>query len=227
MESLYGELKVEIFRYVFTPMSLVLLNRNWYSMSQDPHARAEWIIYKGSCNDLELFHYLTAGAFTINDAPAILTGHLKFIEDLIINKKFIPFPPRPVYNSYSGGVAENYLSRNGYENNRQINLISRAILIHLIILWKKIMKYVDLVVEVTLLVCFPSNPPNNWFDKCNKKLEINSSIDITWDEKWGLLGKKLKYDIIEYIEAFGGRVDILPPYSLDFNPIETCFSDIF
>lgn len=46
MESLYGELKVEIFRYVFTPMSLVLLNRNWYSMSQDPHARAEWIIYK-------------------------------------------------------------------------------------------------------------------------------------------------------------------------------------
>lgn len=24
------------------------------------------------------------------------------------------------------------------------------------------MKYVDLVVEDTLLVCFPSNPPNNW-----------------------------------------------------------------
>ncbi|PKK77947.1 hypothetical protein RhiirC2_770748 [Rhizophagus irregularis] len=51
MESLYGELKVEIFRYVFTPMSLVLLNRNWYSMSQDPHARAEWIIYKNATND--------------------------------------------------------------------------------------------------------------------------------------------------------------------------------
>src|SRR5437763_920384 len=27
-------------------MSLVLLNRNWYSTSQDPHTRAEWLIYK-------------------------------------------------------------------------------------------------------------------------------------------------------------------------------------
>jgi len=33
-------------------------------------------------------------------------------------------------------------------------------------------------------------------------------------------------DLIEYIEAFGGRVEFLPPYSPDFNPIETCFSVI-
>ena len=33
-------------------------------------------------------------------------------------------------------------------------------------------------------------------------------------------------DLIEYIEAFGGRVEFLPPYSPDFNPIETCFSII-
>ena len=32
--------------------------------------------------------------------------------------------------------------------------------------------------------------------------------------------------LIEYIEAFGGRVEFLPPYSPDFNPIETCFSVI-
>ena len=33
-------------------------------------------------------------------------------------------------------------------------------------------------------------------------------------------------DLIEYIEAFGGRIEFLPPYSPDFNPIETCFSVI-
>ncbi|GES84883.1 homeodomain-like protein [Rhizophagus clarus] len=33
-------------------------------------------------------------------------------------------------------------------------------------------------------------------------------------------------DLIEYIKAFGSRVEFLPPYSPDFNPIETCFSVI-
>src|SRR5437764_848753 len=33
-------------------------------------------------------------------------------------------------------------------------------------------------------------------------------------------------DLIEYIEAFGGRVEFLPPYSPDFNPIESSFSVI-
>ena len=33
-------------------------------------------------------------------------------------------------------------------------------------------------------------------------------------------------DFVKYIEAFGERVEFLPPYSPDFNPIETCFSVI-
>ena len=33
-------------------------------------------------------------------------------------------------------------------------------------------------------------------------------------------------DLINYIEAFGGRVEFLPPYSPDFNPIESSFSVI-
>ncbi len=33
-------------------------------------------------------------------------------------------------------------------------------------------------------------------------------------------------DLIEYIESFGGRVEFLPPYSPDFNPIESSFSVI-
>ena len=30
-------------------------------------------------------------------------------------------------------------------------------------------------------------------------------------------------DLIEYIEAFGGRVEFLPHYSPDFNPIEILY----
>ena len=33
-------------------------------------------------------------------------------------------------------------------------------------------------------------------------------------------------DLIEYIKAFGGRIEFLPPYSPDFNPIESSFSVI-
>lgn len=31
-------------------------------------------------------------------------------------------------------------------------------------------------------------------------------------------------DLIEYLQAFGIRVEFLPPYSPDLNPIETSFS---
>jgi hypothetical protein len=229
MESLCSELKVEIFRYVSTPISLILINRNWYSTSQDSHARAEWLIYKygrahalfhairlgnnfitvevvqvllakkaiisrylvqrlmqfGTYdpkltemktkynvnvnipkntswasdlslpvfikllteatnefkeelvirgNDLELFHYLEAGALTKDQAPSILSENLKDIEDLIINKKFMPFPLRsrvtPAYVSPPEGETELYSSKDDYENHHQINLILRAILIH-------------------------------------------------------------------------------------------------
>ncbi|GES79401.1 serine/threonine-protein kinase rio2 [Rhizophagus clarus] len=33
-------------------------------------------------------------------------------------------------------------------------------------------------------------------------------------------------DLIEYIESFGRRVEFLPPYSPNFNPIESSFSVI-
>ena len=33
-------------------------------------------------------------------------------------------------------------------------------------------------------------------------------------------------DLIEYIESFGERIEFLPPYSPDFNPIESSFSVI-
>src|ERR1043166_3658831 len=201
MEFLYNELRIEIFKFVDKPISLALADRKWYSISQDPHARAEWLIYKygrahalfhavrlgGSFitedviqaliarnaiisryfiqrllmhfgkydeklielkiehnvnqidfdrirafqkklhspwasslsllvftrlmtegynnlndnnfttkgNDMELFHFLCAGPLVINYAPQILLHNFNEIKDLILNKKFIPFPPRP------------------------------------------------------------------------------------------------------------------------------------
>jgi hypothetical protein len=293
MESLCCELKTEIFRYVSTPISLILINRNWYFTSQDSHARAEWIIYKygrahalfhairlgnnfvtvevvqvllakkaimsryfiqrlmmqyGTYdpkliemknkyninidvpknkpwasdlslpvftkliaeannelktdiavrgNDLELFHYLTAGTHAINRAPPILSENLQEIEDLILNKKFIPFPSRPrlitLHKTPPVEVSEHFPSQDGYENNRQINLISRAILIHpeLVTLWKKI-GYTEvcsdmngLVMKGSFLVCFPPNPPNTWVcpssDAVAEKLQklINLGFQLT------------------------------------------------
>src|ERR1043166_1698154 len=48
------------------------------------------LVLKG--NDMELFHFLTAGPLAINFVPPILYKNLESIKDLILNKKFIPFP---------------------------------------------------------------------------------------------------------------------------------------
>ena len=42
-------------------------------------------------NDMELFHFLSAGPHVINYAPGMLRKNLKDIEDLILNKRFTPF----------------------------------------------------------------------------------------------------------------------------------------
>src|SRR6266542_976139 len=234
MQSLYDEISIEIFKYIRTPISFVVTNRKWYSISQDPHARAEWLIYKygkahalfhavrlgnsfiteeviqallsknvilsryfiqrllmhfgtydekliklkvehnvnqidfdrlralqkklsspwGSNitltiftklitngynilndnelatkgNDMELFHFLSAGPLVINHAPQKLRQNLDPIKDLILKKKFVPFPPRPkptyedtvVYIQLMQARAhEEYTPKDGYENSRQ------------------------------------------------------------------------------------------------------------
>jgi hypothetical protein len=60
MEYLCSELKIEILRHVPTPMSLILLNRNWYTTSQDPRARAEWLVHKYGRGHA-LFHAIKLG----------------------------------------------------------------------------------------------------------------------------------------------------------------------
>src|SRR5438105_3190217 len=62
--SLY-EINVVIFKFVTTPRSLILTSRQWYTVSKDPHARAEWLIYKyGRAHSL--FHAVRLGSNFLN-----------------------------------------------------------------------------------------------------------------------------------------------------------------
>ncbi|CAI2193309.1 15071_t:CDS:2, partial [Funneliformis geosporum] len=60
MQFLYDELYIEIFKYVPTPINLLVSNRKWNNISQDPHVRAKWLIYKyGKAH--ALFHAVRLG----------------------------------------------------------------------------------------------------------------------------------------------------------------------
>ena len=100
----------------------------------------------------ELFHFLSAGPIVINHAPQKLLDNLSHIEDLILNKRFIPFPPRPKpsyedtverIQSIQAIVHKEYPPKDGYGNSRQLRVIARTILIHsdFVNLWKKIGYY--------------------------------------------------------------------------------------
>src|SRR5688572_5135720 len=62
MQPLYNyddELRI-IFKFIKTPISLLTTNRKWHAISQDPHTRAEWLIYKyGKAH--ALFHAVRLG----------------------------------------------------------------------------------------------------------------------------------------------------------------------
>ncbi|RIA96688.1 hypothetical protein C1645_871869 [Glomus cerebriforme] len=143
-------------------------------------------------NDMELFHFLSAGPLVIEHAPLRLLQNLDKIKDLILNQKFIPFPPRKklIYEDTVEYIQltqtrahENYPPRDGHENSRQLNVIARAILIHpnLVNMWKKIGYHEicdnlnELVMQGALLILFPPTPPTNWvcpdFKIVSKRLE--------------------------------------------------------
>ncbi|CAG8648423.1 10077_t:CDS:1, partial [Scutellospora calospora] len=117
-------------------------------------------------NDLELFHYLSGGPHTINYAPIVLKKNEEEIKNLILNMKFIPFPPRKSDNSQTN-LPEEYPPKDGHENNKQLNLIARSILIYkdLIYLWKEIGYYEvcddvnNLIMQGALLILFPPSQP--------------------------------------------------------------------
>ncbi|RIB27554.1 hypothetical protein C2G38_2061530 [Gigaspora rosea] len=109
--------------------------------------------------------------------------------------KFIPFPPRPkskqidgTTNNASTNPPERYPPKDGYENNRQLNVIARAILISddLVKLWKRIGYYEicedvnDLVMQGALLILFPPNPSAKWVqpDTYSVSERLQNLIDL-------------------------------------------------
>ncbi|PKK59575.1 hypothetical protein RhiirC2_287194 [Rhizophagus irregularis] len=108
-------------------------------------------------NDMELFHFLSAGPHVINYAPGMLRKNLKDIEDLILNKRFVPFPPRPKayqldLNSdphiHQQPIPEEYPSKDGFENKIGYYEICNDVN--------------DLVMQGALLILFPPTPASDW-----------------------------------------------------------------
>ncbi|CAG8707432.1 3356_t:CDS:2, partial [Acaulospora morrowiae] len=97
-------------------------------------------------NDMELFRFLSAGPLVISQAERKLKENIKT------------------------QAPEEYPPKDGYENDRQLNVIARSILIYpdLVLLWKSI-GYVeicrdvnDLVLQGALLILFPQNPSESY-----------------------------------------------------------------
>ncbi|CFW92744.1 protein of unknown function [endosymbiont DhMRE of Dentiscutata heterogama] len=145
-------------------------------------------------NDMELFHFLTGGPQQISLAPTILEKNKEVIKDLILKKKFAPLPPRPPQGRLP---VEEYPAQDGYENNRQLNVVARAILINkeLVNWWKQIgyqeicEDVNDLVMQGALLILYPPTPSPAW-TKPNTEI-VSQKIREFTD-----LGFQLSYKVI-------------------------------
>jgi hypothetical protein len=166
----------------------------------------EDLYFKG--NDMELFHFLSGDPHTINYAPTILKKNLEEIKVLILHMKFIPFPPRKS-NDAQNNSTEEYPPKDGHENNRQLNVIARSILLckELVQLWKEIGYYEvckdvnDLVLQGAILILLPPAQPLGWTkpDVKTVKERLLELID---------LGFQLNYSIIiDIFHLFEHRLD--------------------
>lgn len=140
------------------PVYVFLLTEGYEKFSPDFYEKG---------NDMEFFHFLSGGPQQIDLASAVLERNKGKIKDLILEKKFTPFPPRPQSEQLP---TDDYPAQDGYENNRQLNVIARAILIdkELVNLWKKIgyseicEDMNDLVIQGALLILYPPTPTQTW-----------------------------------------------------------------
>jgi hypothetical protein len=141
-----------------------------------------------------------------------ISENIKYINDLILKRNFIPFPPRPrnalVNKTSSGSVIIQFPPIDGYENNRELNLISRAIIFRpeFVSLWKKIgynevcSDLNELVVEGELLICFPPNPSSNW--TCPTADYVIEKLQKLFDLGFQLTDKVIE----ELLFIFGSRI---------------------
>ncbi|CAG8515545.1 5751_t:CDS:1 [Scutellospora calospora] len=167
-------------------------------------------------NDLELFHLLTGGPHSINVASTILKRNKDDIIDLILHKKFIPFPPRNSDDRQINPIEE-YPPKDGHENTRQLNIIARSILINkdLVHLWKKIGYFEicedvnDLVIQGAILILFPPAQPLGWTKPSVK--DVKERLDTLID-----LGFQLNYNIIiDILHLFEHRLDDIGKILID------------
>ena len=91
MQSIYDEIRIEIFKFLNTPISLTLTNRKWYAISQDPHTRAEWLIYKyGRVH--ALFHAVRLGTgFITEDVVQALLAKNAIVSRYFIQRLLMHF----------------------------------------------------------------------------------------------------------------------------------------
>ncbi|CAJ0901357.1 3468_t:CDS:2 [Entrophospora sp. SA101] len=255
MDQLPYEILVEIFKRIRRPISFGLTNKLLLKVFTDPdndlRKRLEklWaadlpievygeLLHEGNrkwngpdfclrSNDLEFFHYLTGGNLAIKVAENVLNKNLPEIEDLILNKKFVPNPRKPKtsckniidfirkqaqLSSSSEQVLKEIVS-DGFENAKALNIISRAIIIcpYLVSLWNKIgydlisFDFNDLVLQGNFLILFP---PNSFEETVLKHYEIGENPDkIVYQSDENLESLKLfSFDLNIYqwiLEKFG------------------------
>ncbi|CAG8513799.1 17562_t:CDS:2 [Acaulospora morrowiae] len=154
---------------------------------------------------MELFHFLSVGPHVISEALAILSKNKGLIEELIREMKFIPFPPRQRpkrsdTHHYRLTYRKSILLKMAtkiYENNRQLNVIVRAILIckYLVVLQKEIgycqicSDVNDLDMQEALLILFPPTSSCGYVHLINRVNErLEELIELGFDLMYNVIG---------------------------------------
>ncbi|CAG8596130.1 3934_t:CDS:1 [Gigaspora rosea] len=110
-------------------------------------------------NDMELFHFLSGGPYGLEQARIVIRENFDEIWELINVYGFAPFPPR-----FCEDFNMEFPAADCYENPKQMNIISRAILLdHGLVNTCRKVGYTsivahtnDLVVQGQFLICFSS-----------------------------------------------------------------------
>ncbi|CAJ0823520.1 11623_t:CDS:2 [Entrophospora sp. SA101] len=158
----------------FSEMSLeayiTLINEGTSRFGTDAHLNT---------NDAKMFSFLSGQLLPDDQASILIKKNLKVIEDLIVNKEFTPFPPRPKVSNDK----KNILAR----DDSEFRMVARAIILEpkILHMWKRIGYDIrkdvnDLVMQGCILKLLPRNPPIGWHNPDKKDVinRLNTFISI-------------------------------------------------
>ncbi|CAG8755371.1 17113_t:CDS:2, partial [Funneliformis caledonium] len=156
-------------------------------------------------NDMDKFYHLSGGPFLLMNSHTLLIKNLEEIKKLIINKKFIPFPPTRRLYFYSGYHVDYNLEKfppfDGYEQEGNLNIIARAILFkpELINTWKSIgySEVCDDFNEVVIHGLFLTLDPPSQVQHAFEKLVLNLEKFI---EMGFRLTDRIIVDVLQFYE---------------------------